>query len=150
MIIAMYKEDNKILKYNHGEKSMKVPFIIYADLEYLLETMGTCHSNPEKSSTTKMNKHTASGCLLFTHCSFDTTKNKFDYYRDKNRLKNFCLDLREHATKIINYEKKEMIPLTKEERKCFASKKFVIYAKKNLVLKITIKIPKSKRSLYLL
>ena len=30
-------------------------------------------------------------------------------------MKNFCLDLREHATKIINYEKKEMIPLTKKE-----------------------------------
>ena len=32
-------------------------------------------------------------------------------------MKNFCLDLREHATKIINYEKKEMIPLTKKEDK---------------------------------
>ena len=29
----MPKEDNKVLKYNHGEKSIKVPFIIYADLE---------------------------------------------------------------------------------------------------------------------
>ena len=26
-------------------------------------------------------------------------------------MKNFCLDLREHATKVINYERKEMIPL---------------------------------------
>ena len=26
-----------VVKYNHGEKSMKVPFIIYADLECLLE-----------------------------------------------------------------------------------------------------------------
>ena len=33
----MPKEDNKILKYNHGEKPMKVPFIVYADLESLLE-----------------------------------------------------------------------------------------------------------------
>ena len=32
-------------------------------------------------------------------------------------MKIFCLDLKEHATKIINYEKKEMIPLTKEEKK---------------------------------
>ena len=32
-------------------------------------------------------------------------------------MKNFFLDLREHATKIINYEKKEMIPLTKKEEK---------------------------------
>ena len=27
-------------------------------------------------------------------------------------MKNFCKDLREHATKIINYEKKKMKPLT--------------------------------------
>ena len=27
------KDDNKILKYNHGEKSMKVPFIVYVDIE---------------------------------------------------------------------------------------------------------------------
>ena len=30
-------------------------------------------------------------------------------------MKNFCLDLREYATKMINYEKKEVIPLTKKE-----------------------------------
>ena len=30
-------EDNKILKYIPGEKSVKVPFIIYADLESLLK-----------------------------------------------------------------------------------------------------------------
>ena len=29
----------------------------------------------------------------------------------------FCKDLKEHATKIINYIKKEMIPLTDEENK---------------------------------
>ena len=35
----MPNEDNKSLNYNHGEKSLKVPFIIYADLECLLEKM---------------------------------------------------------------------------------------------------------------
>ena len=29
----MPAKDNNIIKYNHGEKSLKVPFIIYADLE---------------------------------------------------------------------------------------------------------------------
>ena len=115
--VEMPEEDNKILKYNQGDKSMKVPFIIYADLESLLEKMNTCHNNHEKSSTTKINKHTPSGYSLFTQCPFDTTKNKFDYYRGKNCMKNFCPNLREHATKIINYEKKEMIPLTKKEEK---------------------------------
>ena len=32
---------------------MKVPFIIYADVESLLEKMSASHNSPEKSSTTK-------------------------------------------------------------------------------------------------
>ena len=44
----MPKEDIKILKYNHGEKSIKFPLIIYADLECLLEKMNSCHNNPKK------------------------------------------------------------------------------------------------------
>ena len=46
--VEMHEEYNKILKYNQGEKSMKIPFIIYADLECLLEKMNTCHNNPKK------------------------------------------------------------------------------------------------------
>ena len=135
----MPNEDNKILKYNHGEKSMRAPFIIYSDLESSLEKMGTCYNNPEKSSTTKINKHTPFGYSLFTHCSFNKAENKLDYYRGEDCMKEFCLDLREHATKIINYEKKEMIPLTKRKRKTIISKKFAIYAEKNLIKTITIK-----------
>ena len=137
--VEMAEENNKTLKYNQEEKSMKVLFIIYADLESLLEKMNTCNNNPEKSLTTKINKHTPSDYSLFTCCSFDTTKNKLDYYRGKNCLKNFCLDLREHATKIINYEKKEMIPLTKEEKKMHRRQKKCYICKKSLVLMITIK-----------
>ena len=85
--VEMPEEDNKILKYNQGEKSMKVPFIIHADLESLLEKMNTCHNNPEKSSTTRINKRTPSAYSWFTHCSFDATKNKLDYYRGKNFIK---------------------------------------------------------------
>ena len=54
-------------------------------------------------------------------------------------MKNFSLDLREHATKIINYGKKEMIPLTKKEKKIIISKRFVIYVKKDLVPTLAIK-----------
>ena len=68
------------------EKSMKVQFIIYADLKSFLEKMSTSYNNPKKSSTIKINIHTPSGYSLFTHCSFDTTKNKLDYYRGKNCL----------------------------------------------------------------
>ena len=43
---------------------MRAPFVIYADLEYLLVKMNTCHNNPEKSSITKkINTHP-----LVMHC----------------------------------------------------------------------------------
>ena len=54
----MPKEDNKILKYNLGGKSMKVPFIIYVVLESLLEKMSTEYNNHKRSTkTTKTNKY---------------------------------------------------------------------------------------------
>ena len=55
-------------------------------------------------------------------------------------MKNFCVNLKEHATRIINYEKKEMIPLTKNKIKYILSKKFVIYTKKDLVPMMTKKM----------
>ena len=45
-------------------------------------------------------------------------------------MKNFYLDLREHATKIIDYEKKEMIPLTKKEKKMYNKRKVCNICKK--------------------
>ena len=136
----MPNEDNKIIKYNQGEKSIRSPFIIYADLECLLEKISTCNNNPEESSTIEINKYTSSGYSLFRHCSFDKTKNKLDYYRGEDCMKKFCKDLREHATKIIDYEKKKMIPLTKrKKKKTIISKKFVTYVKKNLIWVMAIK-----------
>ena len=49
--LEMPNEDNKILNYNHGEKSMKAAFIMHADLDRLLEKMHSCQNNPEKSYT---------------------------------------------------------------------------------------------------
>ena len=127
--VEMPNEDDKIIKYNQGEKSIRSPFIIYADLECLLEKISSCYNNFEESSTTEINKDMPSGYSLFTHCSFDKTKNKLDYYRGDNCMEKFCKDLREHATKIINYEK-DMIPLTKKEEKHHNKQKVCYICKK--------------------
>ena len=71
----------KILKYNHGQNSLKAPFMIYVDLECLLEKTHSCQNNPKKSYVEKKAKHTPSGYSWFTFCSFDVSKNKFGYYR---------------------------------------------------------------------
>ena len=126
----MPTKDNNIIKYNHGEKSMKLPFLIYADLECLLEKMSTCQKNPNKSSTTKINKHTPSGYSIFTSCSFDESKNTINYYRGDDYMKKFCKDLRKHAMKIINYEKKRMVSLTTEEKIHYNKQKICYICKK--------------------
>ena len=87
--LEMPTKNNNIIKYNHGEKSMKLTFVIYADLECLLEKISTCINNPNESSTTKINKHTPLGYSIFTHCSFDKSKNKLSYYRGKDCMKVF-------------------------------------------------------------
>ena len=128
----MPKEDNEVLKFNHREKSMKVPFIIYSDLESLLENMSACHNNPKKPSTTKINKHTLSGYSLLTHFPIDATKNKLDCYRGKDCMERFCKDSKEHATKIINCGKKETIPLTYKENKSYKKQKVCYICRKGV------------------
>ena len=111
----MPSPNNNIIKYNQGEKSLELPFIIYAYLECLLKTIDTYYNNPELSSTTKINQHVPSGYSIYTNYSFDKANNKLSYYRGKDCMKRFCKDLKDHATKIIDFKKKTMIPLTKEE-----------------------------------
>ena len=113
--IEMSNKDNNLIKYNQGNKSLKLPFIIYADLECLLKKIYTCQNNPDLSSTTKINQHIPSGYSIYTSCSFDKSNNKLSYYRGEDCMRRFCKDLKDHAIKIIDCKKKDMIPLTKEE-----------------------------------
>ena len=104
--MIMPKENNKILKYNPGEKSLKVPFITYTDLECILRKMNACQVNPTKSYTEKKAEHELSGYSRVKCCSFDKSKTECNYYREQDCIKIFCRDLRDRAMKIINLEKK--------------------------------------------
>ena len=67
--------------------------------------------------------HRPSGNALVTCCSFDKSKNEIKYYREGNCMKIFCKDLKEQVMKIINFEKKEMIPLTDKEKEAQENQK---------------------------
>ena len=118
----MPTKNNKTLKYNHGEKSLKVQFTIYADLEYLLIKQ-SCQNNPDESYNERKAMHEPCGYVLSLVCSFDKTKNKHNFYRREDCIKRFCSDLKKLGTKIINYEQKEMIPLTAKENKFYEEQK---------------------------
>ena len=53
----MPSEDTKILEFNQYKKSDKAPFIIYADIECLIEKIDRCKKNLENSSARKVVEH---------------------------------------------------------------------------------------------
>lgn len=66
-----------ILKFNSYTKSMRVPFIVYADCESFNKPIDTCPPNPDKSYTNKYQKHSPSSFCYYIKC-FDDNVYKQD------------------------------------------------------------------------
>ena len=124
----MLSEDTKILEFNQYQKSDKVPFIIYTDLECIIEKTDGCKNNPENSSTTKVSEHIPSGFSMSTISSFRSIENKHDVCRGKDCMKKFCEFLEEHAMKIINFTKQVKL-LTKEQQELYENAKLCYICK---------------------
>ena len=66
--------------------------------------------------------------------SFKNIQNRHDVYRGKDCIKKFCKSLREHALEIINFKKKKMKLLGKEQQESYENGK--TFVKKNLKINI--------------
>ena len=133
----MPSEDTKILEFNQYQQLDKLLFIIYEDLECLVEKIDDCTNNPENAFTAKVCKHIPSGFSMSTISPFKTIENKYDVYRGKDCMKKLCKSLREHALKIINFKKKKMKLLTKKNsRNHMKMEESVIFVMKNLNINV--------------
>ena len=105
-----------VLEFNQYQKFDKAPFIINAYLECWIEKIDECENNAEISSTAKISEHILSDFSVSTISSFKSIENKHDVYRGKDCTKAFCESLKEHAMEIINFKKKKIKLLTKEQQ----------------------------------
>ena len=110
--VIMPSEDTKILEFNQWQNSDKASFIIYADLEGIIEKIDICKNNPENSYTRNLNENIPSCFPMSAISSFRSIGNKHDVYRGKDCMKKFCKSWREHTMKIINFKKKRTKSLT--------------------------------------
>ena len=85
---------NKILKHNPGEKSLKAPFTIYLDSEWLLKkdqfhnnNNKYNNNNIEESYTEKIFRYEPSGWSMFKRC---LKENKLNYCRGKDCIEKLC------------------------------------------------------------
>ena len=69
--------------------------------------------------------------------AFDHIENKHTLYRGNDCTKNVCTSLREHAKSIIDFEKKKILPLTKEELKSHQDAKACYICEKIIFKKLS-------------
>ena len=120
---------------NQCWKSYKTPSVIYVDLESLSKSADVCKTNLEKSSTTIVGENIPCGYSISAIWTFDGLGNKHDVYRGQDYMKKFCKFLRGHEMKIIDFEKRKMIPSTKEQQQSFKKTKICYICKKKFAHK---------------
>ena len=77
---------------------------------------------------------------MFLNSSFDKKENKPNYYRGKDCAEKVCKKFRERVMEVINYKKRDIIPLTQEEINFYNEQEYLIYAKMGFVRIKMIKI----------
>ena len=85
----------------------------------MIKKIDGCANNREKPSITQIGEYIPCRYSMSTICAFDKIENKHTLYRGEYCMKKFCTSLRKHATNVINFAKKKMLPLTKEEIKSY-------------------------------
>ena len=103
-------EKGTMLKFKNNERSEKVPFIIYADMEALIKPIQNCQPNPESSYTKKNQKHDP---ISFSYCikCFDDNvfKPVLRSYTGEDAIEKFVEWIEEDVKKIANIPDVEMI-----------------------------------------
>ena len=94
--LRLPKPEKRYLSSTSGKNSLKVSFIIYADLERLLVKMKS-NENPRIEEI-----HVPSGYFILTCYSFDKSKNNLNYYRGKDCMEHFSTTLGNIFIKLIN------------------------------------------------
>ena len=107
---------NPIVKYSDGQFQFKVPFIMYADFESILEPIPGPENNPRISSTRGINNHVSSGWCVRSEFADGKVKNPLKLYHGQDCIKKFCDHLIGEARRLSqSFPEKPMKPLTPKE-----------------------------------
>ena len=81
---------NPMVEYSKGQHQFKVPFIMYADFESILEPIQGVSNNPNQSSTRGVNVHKPSGWCLHSKFAYGNVEKQRPNIEVKTALRNFA------------------------------------------------------------
>ena len=111
-------DKNPIVRYSNGQHQFKVPFIMYADFESILEPIQGAKNNPNISSTRGINSHKPSGWCLHTTFAYGKVNNPTTQYRGADCVERFCEKIISEAKRLYSsFPEVPMLPLTKSQLK---------------------------------
>ena len=115
--VEMPKKD-QIVTYLNGQHQFKVPFIMYADFESILEPIQRVKNDPSISSTGGVNSHKPSGWCLHSKFAYEKVKKPTSQYRGPDCVEKFCEKIISEAKRLYrSYPEVPMLPLTKSQLK---------------------------------
>ncbi|XP_065640589.1 uncharacterized protein LOC136073148 [Hydra vulgaris] len=80
---------NTMIKFNHFKKTMRVPFVVYADFESIIKPINTCEPNSDSSYTKQYQKHTPSSFCYYIKCFDESVYQKEDVKKIYNKYLKF-------------------------------------------------------------
>ena len=125
----VYCEDNKsvrvempkqgsTIEFKDGQNQFKVPFIMYADFESILEPMDHGSPNPNQPYTNEVNQHMPSGWCVYSKFAYGDVDNPLRTYRGKDCIETFCNYIKGEAPRLYHmFPELPMDPLTKKQWK---------------------------------
>ncbi|GFS59624.1 uncharacterized protein TNCV_2581311 [Trichonephila clavipes] len=119
----MYKNKNadtrgKWLEFSNHKFKLPVPYVIYADLECILEKINSCEQDPKISSTESIAKHVPCGFAYVIVGPDGTMVKPPTVFRGKNAIDQFLtklLDEEKSILDILRFVKPMVFSMTDEE-----------------------------------
>ena len=107
-----------IVEYSDSQHQFKVPFIMYADFESILEPIQGARNNPNLSLTRGVNIHTPFGWCLYSRFAYGDLDKPLSQYRGSDCVEKFCEQIISEAKRLYNsFPELPMKPLTKSQLK---------------------------------
>ena len=115
--ILLPSEDNNLLSFSNHCRKERHPFVVYADLECIMEKTEDSHRMGDNKLHTYQH-HNVHSIAYYMHCSYDTSLSTYRCRRDADCVSSFVEEIKNFADFVLT-SNVPMLDLTREQWTAF-------------------------------